>query len=121
MLAETDFTHWPIDGPRTCKWLLTTMAQIETTPTRRHQWWRQAIGLTANDDGVAEHEFLSTVLESICCFDQCNASELMAFEHVARRYQLWEANYAEGLRDSVTGSSSTGRVLNSDESSLYFG
>ena len=44
-----------------------------------------------------EMEFLAEVLEAAITYDQLNISELLCFEIICRRYQLWEEMYATQL------------------------
>ena len=120
ILTETQFTDWPLDGPRTVLWLLGEMAKGDHTPLRRHFWWRSVLALQASDPYVSEHEFLSELFECGVCFDQVNASQLLFFEHVSRRYQLIEEMYKEKLRTAVQGPSGT-TTIDDDEVSLFAG
>ena len=118
--VEHPFTDWPIPGPRTCKWLLSAFVSSDTTPNRRHYWWRSTLGLGANDDGVDEHAFLSELLEASMHFDQLNSPDLVVLEHISRRYQLWEEIYADVSREKSDGARGN-RGLDSEERSLYLG
>ena len=118
--VEHPFTDWPVPGPRTCQWLLAAFVAADTTPLRRHYWWRSTLGLGANGDGVEEHHFLSEMLELSVTFDQLNAPDLAVCEHISRRYQALEESYAIELRDKTDGTQ-IGKALNSDERSLYLG
>ena len=120
LLSESTFNDWPVDGPRTLLWLLRTMAAGDTTPNRRHYWWRSVLGLGANEAGVGEHAFLSELLENGVCFDQLNCSELAVYEHISRRYQVLEESYRGRLQDKTMGTEST-YGLAEDELSLYVG
>jgi hypothetical protein len=76
------------------------------------------LGLSASDPGVDEHKFLSDVVESALTYDQLNVSELLCFEHVARRYQMWEEIYAQSLREAESGSGSADWL---DERQIFLG
>jgi hypothetical protein len=117
---EHPFPDWPVPGPRTCRWLLAAFVSSDTTPLRRHYWWRSTLGLDASDDGVDDHLFLSELLELSMSFDQLNSPDLAVFEHISRRYQTLEETYADALRDKSNGAR-TGRGLDSDERALYLG
>lgn len=118
--VEHPFPDWPIPGPRTCKWLLSAFVSSDATPNRRHFWWRSTLGLGANDDGVEEHAFLSDLLELSMQFDQINSPDLVVFEHISRRYQVWEETYSDVLRDKANGTRGA-RGLDTEERSLYLG
>ena len=99
-------------------WVVKNMADQGHTPRQRHYWWRQVLGLQADDTGVDDHLFLSEIMEEAACFDQINVSELMFMERIARRYQMWEQMYASALRKAEAGSSS-GAWL--DEREIFLG
>ena len=73
------------------------------------------------DEGVQEHEFLSTVLEHALGYDQLCITELAAFEHISRRYMLWEESYASYLKSALGSNGSDGFGLDSDERVLFMG
>ena len=119
-LSETEFKHWPLRGPRTCLWLLSAIRQQGYTPAGRHVWWKQSLGLASADPGVEEHGILSDLLEAGVSFDALNVSELLCFEMVARRYQVWEEFYKDALRRSNT-STVLQTSLDVEERDLYMG
>ena len=119
-LSETEFKHWPLRGPRTCLWVLSAIRQQGYTPAGRHVWWKQSLGLAASDPGVEEHGILSDLLEAGVSFDALNVSELLCFEMVARRYQVWEEYYKDSLRRANT-SFEMQTSLDAEERDLYMG
>jgi hypothetical protein len=119
-LSETAFSEWRVSGPRTCRWLCKAIVDQDSTPTRRHHWWRSALSLSVNDEGVEEHAFISEVLETALCFDALNVSELACFEQMARRYQLWEHFYGDALK--VADQRSSGhQALEGEERGIFLG
>ena len=72
----------------------------------------------AADEGVDEHKFLSELLELSMQFDQINSPDLVVFEHISRRYQVWEETYSNVLRENSTGARAY-RGLDTEERSLY--
>ena len=120
-LTESQFLDWPVKGPRTLRWLLDSMVSSDTSPLRRHFWWRGVLGLSATDEGVEEHEFLSTILEHALVYDQLCISELAAFEHISRRYMLWEESYSSHLKTALGANGGGGFGLDSDERVLFMG
>ena len=74
--------------------------------------------LSAGDPGVDEHQFLSECLEWGATYDMMNLGELLVFEHIARRYQLWEEVYASALREAESGEQGTDWL---DERRLFLG
>ena len=120
LLSKTPFVDWPLHGPRTLLWLLYAMVASNTAPLGRHYWWRGVLQLGASDEGVEEHEFLSSVIESALTYDQLCATELASFEHISRRYMLWEERYASSLRARL-GASGSDFGLDTGERSLFMG
>ena len=118
LLSTTDFVGWPIKGPRTAKWLAEQFAQGMQSPTQRHFWWRSVQQLGASDVGVDDHYFLSELFELACTIDQLNVGELVVFEVIARRFQLWEEVYAASLREAEAGSEAAPWL---DERQIFLG
>ena len=118
LLSTTDFVGWPIKGPRTAKWLADQFAQGSQSPTQRHFWWRSVQQLGASDVGVDDHYFLSELFELACTVDQLNVGELVVFEVIARRFQLWEEVYAASLREAEAGSEAAPWL---DERQIFLG
>ena len=118
LLSTTEFVGWPIKGPRTAKWLAEQFAQGMQSPTQRHFWWRSVQQLGASDVGVDDHYFLSELFELACTIDQLNIGELVVFEVIARRFQLWEEVYAASLREAEAGSEAAPWL---DERQIFLG
>ena len=38
LMSETSYGDWPVEGPRTAKWILREVARQGQTPNRRHHW-----------------------------------------------------------------------------------
>ena len=51
-LTESQFLDWPVKGPRTLRWLLDSMVSSDTSPLRRHFWWRGVLGLSGGVWGI---------------------------------------------------------------------
>lgn len=47
-----------------------------------------------------EHQFLSELIVHGLMYDGLNIRELMAYEAISRRFQLWEEAYSASLRES---------------------
>ena len=118
LLSTTEIVGWPIKGPRTAKWLADQFAQGTQSPTQRHFWWRSVQQLGASDVGVDDHYFLSELIELACTVDQLNVGELVVFEVVARRFQLWEEVYAASLREAEAGTDAAPWL---DERQIFLG
>jgi len=104
-LISTVHSNLPISGPHCAQRLCEAIAGQNTTPSRRHHWWRTCLGVTQCDPGIEEHLFLSELIETAISFDQINVGELAMFESIARRFQLWEQFYADRLANREGGGS----------------
>ena len=91
----TDFTDWPIAGPRTTKWAMDFIAEHGGTPLGHHQAWRSACRFQPGDGPVLEHESWSRVLQSMVCYDQLDATNLACGELVARNIQRIEERHKD--------------------------
>ena len=78
------------------------------------------MGLATADPGVEEHGILSELLEVGVAFDGLNVSELLCFEMLARRYQVWEEFYKNELRQSNANASLQG-AMEAEERDLFMG
>ena len=76
--------------------------------------------LAEGHDGVAEHGFLSDLLEHALVFDGLNISELSCMEIAARRYQYWEQFYAKSLRTNEFGDASSS-IWVASEGGIFLG
>ena len=119
-LTETSFEDWQLSGPRTCLWLQSAIRKQGFTPNNRHAWWRNSLGLSIVDAGVEEHGMLSDLMETALVYDALNLPELMCFEMVARRYQVWEEFYKDSLRASHA-KGDLDATLDLEEKDLFLG
>ena len=117
-LDSANISDWRISGPRTSVWLCKALSETGMTPTQRHYWWRNTIGLTMSDNGVDEHLFLSELLEWALCYDFLGFGNLLIGEHISRRYQLWEEVYSHTLMERESGASAAEWV---DERRIFLG
>ena len=76
------------------------------------------MGLTADDVGVDEHQFLSELFEAAQVYDQLNGSELVCLEMASRRFMLWEECYSSLLQESELGADGASFL---DERRLFLG
>ena len=115
-LPETTLEDFGFTGPRSLRWLVEAIVRQNITPRMRHEWWKSALRLAPYDEGVEEHGMVSEVIEVALTYVQLNGSELRCLEHLCRRYQLWEAFYADALEAADHGSTrSLGVALVSPE------
>ena len=84
MIKESEWSHWPVSGPRTLAWCARFIVENYESPKSRHLAWRTQCGLTEKDDGVDTHETAMRFLESLICFDRCQAAELASAELIVR-------------------------------------
>ena len=119
-LSESRFDDWPLEGPRTCLWLVGAIRRQGFTPMSRHSWWKQCLGLAVTDPGVEDHALLSDLLEASLWYDGLNIGELLCFEKLARRYQVWEEYYKDSLRRGTARTDQTSS-LDAEERDLFMG
>ena len=119
-LTETSFDDWQLEGPRTCVWLVSAIRRQGFTPMSRHSWWRASLGLSITDPGVEDHALLSDLFEVALWYDSLNLGELLCFEKLARRYQVWEEYYKDALRRS-TAKTDQASSLDGEERDLFMG
>ena len=98
--------HWSVEGPKTAAWLYQRIAEQGPGPAHRHFWWRSVLKVSASDNGVDDHLFLSELLETAACEDQLSCVNSQVVEKVARRLQSWEEVYAQQLRVAAAGEGS---------------
>ena len=89
-VSEMDEKDFPLDGPRSSSWFLTSMANSGTTPLLRHSRWVSESGVGADSRSGHEHSILSHILEKAVCIDQLNVVNLVSLEIVVRRLVLLE-------------------------------
>ena len=119
-MKPADFgKSWQVEGPRSAYYTLERIYEGNHSPVQRHYWWRSVMGLSATDVGVDEHLLLSQLLEVGTTIDQMQVCNLVTFELVSRRYQMWESAYKDLLREVDTGGSGGDDWLS--ERSLFLG
>ena len=67
MISEPLFPDWPLEGPRTTKWLVKEIAKSGGGPLQHHQIWKTHLREDDGDRSVHEHELLCMTLESSGC------------------------------------------------------
>eukprot|EP00974_Lingulodinium_polyedra_P017693 1716541-Lingulodinium_polyedra.AAC.1 len=97
MLAETNWSHWPITGPRTVLWCCNFILEVDGTPRARHTRWLHECQLSQGDAGVADHEVGMRCLEFALCYDQVAVSELACMELMLRKVQVAELKHRERI------------------------
>ena len=94
-LLESPWAGWPLSGPRTTRWCLRYIMEVDGHPTAHHTRWKFQAGLSGNDLGVADHETAMKIIEYSLTFDQINISELAGYELLLRKAQLIELKYKQ--------------------------
>ena len=84
-MSEQQFDDWPVEGPRTTKWLCTGMVRSSPTPTSRHHRWVRDAEIPASDRSRYEHAILSEIIEKAVSYDALQISNLASFEVLSRR------------------------------------
>ena len=92
---ETSSPLGPVECSWSRFWLLRRMHKQDTTPTRRHLWWRQVMDLGSEDLGIDGHHFLGELLERECRYNSLHLSELAVLEVIARRHLLQEDYFGD--------------------------
>ena len=87
-LGSDEFSDWPMEGPRTMKWLAKFWAHQGCSPTQWLDKHLQTTGYSNTYRSVHELRCVAEVVESAGCYDQMNLASLASFELLARRWQL---------------------------------
>ena len=120
--SSTAFSAWRVLHPRTYLWRSRASRNQDTTPKKRHLWWREALGLHAHDAVAGEHELLSDFLEAGLVYEQLSPGDICLFELVGRRYQLLEEICAGHLATAENGGTRYAEASDeSDENSIFLG
>lgn len=101
--GEEPFVDWPLDGPRTLRWLAKEMAKSGGGPLRHHQNWRTLCKADESDRAVHEHESICLALEMGGSYDQLDCGSCACFEVLARRLQLIEESRLGGGASAYEG------------------
>ena len=110
-----DFDDWPVEGPRTLKWVLGFILENGTTPMGMHQAWRTNCRMQPGDGPVVEHEGWCRVLQLLISYDQLDGANLAACELIGRNIQRIQEKHKEKLISS-SGDDGMG-----GETSLFMG
>ena len=95
LMEVSQFTDFPLTGPRSAHWLMTTIAQTSSGPLARHSRWTAESGVSMTDRSRYEHEILSRILETAVTYDCLNVTNLACLEIAGRRLQLLEESHLE--------------------------
>eukprot|EP00929_Paragymnodinium_shiwhaense_P119554 TRINITY_DN91459_c0_g1_i1.p1 TRINITY_DN91459_c0_g1~~TRINITY_DN91459_c0_g1_i1.p1 ORF type:complete len:397 (-),score=75.48 TRINITY_DN91459_c0_g1_i1:289-1479(-) len=90
MMKEEAFDDFPVDGPRTTRWLCENIVKMAPGPVARHHRWLRDAEIPSGDRARHEHGVLSKVLETAVSYDGLNVCNLGSFEILCRRMQLLE-------------------------------
>ena len=112
-LTTSEWSGWPLTGPRTARWCLQYILDTDGAPRSRHTRWKRDANLGASDPGVMEHELILRAVEHAIVFDQINITEMACFELLLRRAQLTEFKHREAMLRSEGG--------DEEDSFLYLG
>lgn len=89
----TEFSDWPISGPRTVKYVLSQMLDHGGSAMGHHQAWRVACKLQPTDAPAMEHEAWSKVLQTLMTYDQVDVTNLAGGEMIVRALQRIEEKH----------------------------
>ena len=87
LLREAEADQWPLDGPRTTRWLMKYCLKFGGGALARHTKWVHEHRVPQNDPAVYVHEVLSEFFEIAGTYDQLDVSNLACVERLARWYQ----------------------------------
>ena len=95
LFTEEDYDDWPIEGPRTTKWLCLQIVKSAPAPVARHHRWLRDADIPGTDRARFEHHILSEILERAVEYDGLQVSNLASFEMLSRRLQHIEQAHVE--------------------------
>lgn len=85
-MVEDSFEDWPIEGPRTTKWLARTFSRSGLSPTAWVERFLHTARWSDTDRSIHELRAIAKYLEAAGSYDQLNLPSLASMEHVARRW-----------------------------------
>ena len=94
-MSDAAFPDFPMDGPRTARWLCEAMVKTGGGPIARSVRWAREAEVPSGDRSRHEHAILSRILEYGVTYDMLNVANLASFEVVARRLQLIEEAHVD--------------------------
>ena len=94
-MAETEFSDWPLEGPRTTKWLGMQMVRSAPGPVARHHRWVKDAEIPSTDRSRFEHHVISEAFEKAVTYDCLQIANLASFEVLSRRLQHIEQAHIE--------------------------
>ena len=96
-LREDAWEDWLVRGPRTLRWCLRHMGEHGGSPMAWHTRWLAMARLQPTDEMAIAHETACRVLQTLCCYDQVDVSNLAGCEIIGRQLQLVEERRYESL------------------------
>ena len=103
MLEEPTFEDWPVQGPRTTRWLSLFIKDHGGTPRGRTARFMLDARVPEGDRVKHEHQNLMEILEYAMVYDQVDVSALSSFELLARRVALLEEAYTANPKNPRLG------------------
>lgn len=103
-MSEGDFPDWPIDGPRTCQWVVREIGRTAEGPREQPALWVRNARIPDGDRAIYEDLVLALILETAVCYDCLNVVNLASMEILCRKRQLLaEAHAANPAAPSYEG------------------
>ncbi len=93
LLEEPSWPDFPVQGPRTVRWLCKYIKDQGCVPRTRTDRFMRDAHVPENDRVRHEHSTLMEILEWALTYDQLDVSALVSFELLSRRVQLLEEAY----------------------------
>ena len=104
-MVEAEFPDWPVDGPRTAKWVCREIGRLAEGPRAQHSLWVRSSKIPDGDRAIYADSVLSHILELAVTYDCINVANLACMEVLCRRRQLLaEAHVQNPSAPSYEGS-----------------
>ena len=99
-------------------WCMQHVLESGQTPLGHHQKWKAEVRLSPDDPSLLMHESLCKIWQTMCCYDQLDASNLACAELLTRQLQLIEDKHLDRLDSSSSAGRATGPY---QDTHLYLG
>ena len=87
-MGEAPFDDWPLEGPRTCQWVVREISRLAEGPRAQHSLWVRGSKIPDGDRAAYEDLVLAQILETAVTYDALSVVNLACMELLVRRRQL---------------------------------
>ena len=87
-MEEAPFDDWPLEGPRTCQWVVREISRLAEGPRAQHSLWLRGSKIPDGDRAGYEDAVLAQILETAVTYDALSVVNLACMELLVRRRQL---------------------------------